>query len=284
MAFFEDNSISHDITLDAGFRAWAQKIHDGLSSVGLVQTADTGQITIASATTPASNNTFAGYEIWRFADADQASEPVYIKIQYGRGAAVGVPALSFQAGRGSNGSGTLTNASSLAGSISGSTPGATPFGNGRIHIAHAYGGLCVFSTHETTQGNDTSHILHLVERLRDETGALISGALARIHNRASQFDIFSGGAWEGGSQDTVATDVGSKLSSGKLVFGGWRPVHIPAAPLRICLLSRSGAIAASDTGLAVGRTYKRLNCSNLIKFRDNQGSQGQDHNICPLAE
>ena len=96
-------------TDDANFRLWGKQISDQLKAVGLVQTADTGQINWATVLRPALN-VVAGYEIFRFPDTDplQATAPVFIKIFYGSGSQVVFPYLMVQTGEGSNGSGTLT--------------------------------------------------------------------------------------------------------------------------------------------------------------------------------
>jgi hypothetical protein len=94
---------------DAGFRTWAQKIHDALTAIGLTQTADTGQINLSTVTRPGSNDTAGGYEIWRFNDTLQATYPIFIKIEYGMNTvASNQPSLWITVGTGSNGSGTIS--------------------------------------------------------------------------------------------------------------------------------------------------------------------------------
>ena len=98
--------LPHHIDSTATMRIWGQGIHDQIANCGLVQTADTGQIDWAAVVKP--NGGFAGYEIWRFNDALQATAPAFFKIKYGVSPSVfDRPALSFQAARGSDGAGTL---------------------------------------------------------------------------------------------------------------------------------------------------------------------------------
>lgn len=92
---------------DADFRAWGSGIAAQLAAIGLVRTADTGQINWSTVTKPAAINTAAGYEIWRFDDALQATKPVFIKIEYGVGGAVDRPSFWFTFGTQTNGAGTL---------------------------------------------------------------------------------------------------------------------------------------------------------------------------------
>lgn len=94
-------------TTDAQFRAWGSELSARLLALGLVQTADTGQVNWGSVTRPGIN-TAGGYEIWRFNDSLQGSAPIYFKIEYGTGSAVNTPATWLTVGTGSNGSGTIT--------------------------------------------------------------------------------------------------------------------------------------------------------------------------------
>lgn len=95
---------------DAQFRAWGLEFSTKLAAIGLVQTADTGQINWGTATRPAIN-TMAGYEIWRFNDATQGSAPIFLKVEYGTGTTATFPGMFLTVATGSNGSGTLTGQS-----------------------------------------------------------------------------------------------------------------------------------------------------------------------------
>jgi hypothetical protein len=92
-------------TSDAAFRAWGQDISNALAAIGLVKHTDTGQINWATVTAPAAGAN-AGYEIWRFNDALQATKPVYIKITYGASSGSGA-LVTVQVSNGTNGAGTL---------------------------------------------------------------------------------------------------------------------------------------------------------------------------------
>lgn len=93
----------------ATFRAAGLEIKNALTTLGCVQTADTGQINWATVTYPGVNAD-GGYEVWRFNDALQGTAPIFFKITYGHHNN-GSPAyirLNLQVGTGSNGTGTLT--------------------------------------------------------------------------------------------------------------------------------------------------------------------------------
>ncbi|MER3499770.1 MAG: hypothetical protein C4308_14680, partial [Chitinophagaceae bacterium] len=99
---------SNPIT-DAEFRAAAQFLANTLEAGGIIKTADTGQINLATATFPTANDTVAGYEIRRFSDSLQSSAPIFLKFEYGRGFAVYEMALFLTIGTGSSGAGNITN-------------------------------------------------------------------------------------------------------------------------------------------------------------------------------
>ena len=94
---------------DAQFRAWGKAISDSLQAVGIVKTADSGQIDWATVAAPTAANTQMGYEIYRFNDTLQSTAPVFIKIAFGSASSSpNNTALWISIGTGSNGSGTLT--------------------------------------------------------------------------------------------------------------------------------------------------------------------------------
>jgi hypothetical protein len=98
-------------TTDADFRAWGSALSAAMQTCGLLQATDTGQINWVTVARPVGNNTVAGYEIYKFTDALQATSPVFIKLEYGTGSTstnFGAPALWLTVGQGSNGAGTLT--------------------------------------------------------------------------------------------------------------------------------------------------------------------------------
>lgn len=92
---------------DADFRAWGSGIAAQIAAMGLVQTADTGQINWATVARPAVS-TNAGYEIWRFADSLQATKPVFIRLDYGIATVADRPRFAIRVGTATDGAGTLT--------------------------------------------------------------------------------------------------------------------------------------------------------------------------------
>lgn len=92
---------------DADFRAWGSSHDAALTAIGAVQTADTGQINWVTVLRPGTN-TDAGYSMWRFGDALQATAPIFFKVYYGTFASATVPRVRLGVGTGSDGAGNLT--------------------------------------------------------------------------------------------------------------------------------------------------------------------------------
>lgn len=101
------------LTTDAIFRTWGKGLSDAIQAVGLVKTADTGQIDWLTVLAPTLSNQIRGYEIFRFNDALQATSPIFIKISYGSGlygvGPTNCPTIKTAVGKGSDGSGNLTD-------------------------------------------------------------------------------------------------------------------------------------------------------------------------------
>lgn len=110
--------VRHDS--DAEFRLWGSELNTKLAAVGLVQTADTGQINWVTVVR-AGVNSEAGYEIWRMNDTLQGTAPVFLRIGYGTATAVNNPRIQITLGTGSDGAGVITGtALTIAQNINGS--------------------------------------------------------------------------------------------------------------------------------------------------------------------
>lgn len=78
---------------DAHFREWGQAISNALQAVGLVKCSAievVGQINWATVTRPTTGDVVQGYECFKFADALQATSPVFVRITYGASNIAGV--------------------------------------------------------------------------------------------------------------------------------------------------------------------------------------------------
>lgn len=98
---------------DANFQTFNSAIDTAILAMGWVHSSDTGQMNPASANR-AGISTYAGYIIYKPADALQATSPFFLKIQFGQAATATMYQLSLQVGTSTNGAGTLTGNISTA--------------------------------------------------------------------------------------------------------------------------------------------------------------------------
>jgi hypothetical protein len=106
----------------AYMQALATALFGSFADGGLIQTADTGQTANGSFAAVGAINTAAGYQIWRFNDALQATRPVFIKFEIGSGGNNSAcPGTWITVGTGSDGAGNIT------GILLGRTPVRTNF-------------------------------------------------------------------------------------------------------------------------------------------------------------
>lgn len=99
-------------TTDAEFRTWVSNVHAMIVAAGLVNTSDTGQIDTSTVARPV-GTAIAGYKIYRFNDALQATSPIYIKVGFASNSTTGtsyLPCLYVSVGSGTDGAMTLSSA------------------------------------------------------------------------------------------------------------------------------------------------------------------------------
>jgi hypothetical protein len=167
MSYAATTTLINTVITDAAFRTWGLAYNAKFASMGLIQTADTGQINWATVLAATVSNTVQGYEIWRFADTLQATAPVYLKIEYGDGPTIGNAAFWIQLGSGSNGSGGLTGILSTRQivTITTATAGA---------ITHYWSGDTNRITIAAVGAAGASSMLFTLERTVDAAGVLTS--------------------------------------------------------------------------------------------------------------
>lgn len=140
-----------DQNTDAGFRAWGAELNARLAAAGLVQTADTGQVNWATVARAAIASN-AGFEIWRFNDAMQATAPIFLRLDYGSGSAQNIPRIRLTVGTSTNGAGTLGGAATAVRTvtaISGSTTGLANYPS-YVCVASGFCGLAWKTTGSTS--------------------------------------------------------------------------------------------------------------------------------------
>lgn len=151
---------SNSVGTDANWRAVGLAVHNQLAAFGLVQTADTGQVNWGTDVRPAATADHGHYEIWQFADALNASAPVFLRLEYATPYAVnGNLGFFFQVGTGTDGAGNLTGRKSAL---------LKAYGNGNVSIwmAGDTGSLAIMGY---LAGN-TGCFLLVVERTHNAAG------------------------------------------------------------------------------------------------------------------
>lgn len=238
-----------DHSSDAGFRAWGSDFAAKLALVGLVQTADTGQINWGTVTRPGTN-TDAGYEIWRFNDTQQGTAPIYIRFGYGTGTSATRGRIRITVGTGTNGAGTITGTATTGTIEAGPSANITDDGTSRTcYMCHVDG--CFWYARGTTSTADMSHFF--ICRTADSSGAadangaytLTSEAVSSGQHRTQslRFAATAAAYTAETSSGRAAQAIGRETST--LVGGvpqvipviGWSPQMYPVFGLGVVLLS-----------------------------------------------
>ena len=139
------SSINLQHTTDIEFNHWVNRFVDGLTAIGMVQTADTGQTSFGSPLIPIpGTNTDAGFQIWRFDDAQHAAgNPLICRFDFGTDATAGDAAIDITVGTTTDGAGTMTGSVADTFELHSNLAPATPK-TGPIFMCHAEGFLGIY--------------------------------------------------------------------------------------------------------------------------------------------
>lgn len=201
MATKFDSTVLPSNNTDALFRAWATFIHDTIVTTGgWTNTADTGQINLSTATTSAVANTKIGYKIYAMADSLQATNPVYVRIDFGTGATANNPTVWVTIGTGSNGSGTITGKVYDGGATT--TGNFATGANSTTGSRNSYGSASTnrFSIAMFVSTSNNNILSFTLERSKDTSGAdtgtavLLYGAATSSSYDVSRYIILAGGS------------------------------------------------------------------------------------------
>ena len=175
MATLYANNIYCSNSNSTVFRAWASFIHN-VFMLGFVNVVDAGQIDLTSVVAPTIIAQVMGYKIYRTNDA---LTPVYVKVEFGAGAAILAPSIWITIGTSYTVGGTvggviLTNRIQLTNTINNLTAYQVCFGSGAANR------VC-FAMYLTTAGMP---IWFSMERRKDatiadaDTGIIVDAGLA----------------------------------------------------------------------------------------------------------
>lgn len=246
-------SVVSNTSSDATWRSEMTSIHNAIIAVGLVQTADTGQINLSTAVR-AAVSTPVGYEIFAFNDALQATYPVYIKVEYGMGTSSNYPGIWITVGNSTDGAGTLNGYKTSRYYLS--TGGTSTTGSSGVSGSTNRLTLAWYYNAGTNLANWCS-----IERLQDASGADTSSGFVYVQASRSagasgnfnQVVYYSGAqppasAYIGTLMPNMPTAttwvVGADTGTGPIVPIGWG-VHP----------SIQGGLTYFNADLASGNTY-----------------------------
>jgi hypothetical protein len=250
---------------DADFRAWGSGLSAQLAAVGLVKTADTGQIDWTTAVRPAASG-YSGYEIWRFNDTLQATKPVYIKIEYGGSSTVDRPSFRATIGTGTNGAGILTGQLGVVRSFSPSgskTAGATlaSYCSGSSNRLNLVTNL--------DNGSASYAMTFLVERTKTADGSVTGDGIVSLGIVASSSATFQVIPFSG----TIPASASLNMALG---FDGM----VSSAGVQIALNPTFAAVGKSL--MASWLSYKHVDIGELVPFSINH--LGGLHTYMPMGD
>lgn len=138
MAIRQSDTLFCTNNTDADFRAWVQFIEDTfVTTGGWAVTADTGQMTISTATKPGAANTKVGYRIYKMTDDLAATFPCFVKVYYGSGSQALNPGFWIVVGQGSDGTGGITG--TLFDDSAATSPTCATNANSTTQVTNSYG-------------------------------------------------------------------------------------------------------------------------------------------------
>lgn len=172
---------------DAGFRAWGSWLSAQLAAMGwvLVGSSFATGTNWTDVTAPAAGNTARVTELWRMADAHQATAPLFMLLDYGETGVADTPALRIRLGTGGTGV-------ALSGQFFDTT--ATFFGAGALNsntMTHYASGdtgrFCVAFAITGTGLTTANHLGFSIERRKNAAGAdLATGFLFSTWNTSTR--------------------------------------------------------------------------------------------------
>lgn len=219
------------LTTDATFRAFMKDFSDSLKAAGATATSDTGQIDFTTVTKPANANTFVGYEVFKLTtDTKDSTLGLRFKIEYGSGSAAANPALAITVGTGSDGAGAINGTIGTRRTF----PAQSGLTTGTTYTCGGDGRLIFVGQWNAGASGVNSNWIFIIERLRDNTGALtadgiytfLAGPTAASTTSSYAETIRSGSISDG----QVTSRFGATLqnASGNYVSNYYLSTHHPA--------------------------------------------------------
>ncbi len=252
-------------------------IHNNLLSLGLTQTADTGQFAgnpIVLGNGPTSGNTVFGYRVYSFEDSLSATDPLFLKV-YFRSYLGNLPGISIEfGGPTTDGAGNIANSIAInLGCVSSTTTSGSVYviiADAPCHIIKG-DGYIAFASHLRSLINSSSYSglrpdgidvsldmgWTVVGRPTDINGQLLPGKVAGIDpgRTSSNFAIATSG------------------NVGFYYYGYYAPFmkakawnQAERSHENFCSLLLSGGVLERDGSVPVGRCYADFGADGLLPF------------------
>jgi hypothetical protein len=178
-------------TNTTAFRAFGSQLSAFFTSIGVVQTTDTGQVDWFTVNASGSQQTSVGYEVRTFTDSLSASNPWYVKIEYGTGGNNNGFGMWFSFGTATDGEGNLTT------QVSNRFPIGFTDGNANPQYCYLAGTPGGFTLDLFDGPNVTEPMFFNVERTRDSSGnvtgtGLIVQYISQLYGRGQTVHPHSG--------------------------------------------------------------------------------------------
>lgn len=220
--------LTNGFATDAEFRTWGLVHENAILGAGLVRAADTGQIDWATVTKPVGALTDAGYVMYRFNDALQATRPIHLKVQYGTNNTATGGRMQISVGlAGTNGAGTFIGTAAR-----------------EFTSATALEAVGITGPDTFMWAGEGSRILHyrdnasyprgfFIDRTRDSNDAPNGDGVLFIHKRSAdttwqwQFGYYQSLSWSSqvsSASYVPAMDMGNQpgtTGSGNVAIGPW---------------------------------------------------------------
>lgn len=158
----------------ANARTWLDGVKNLITTAGLVQTSDTGQLDSSTVTSNPGTNVNFGYQVFKFPDAQQSAMPVFIRLQYQVNS--GYPFIQYTVGASTDGAGSI--ADPIISGQSGNSGGTSAVNSYACYVGGTFSMVMGYGIFD--QGNQNNCVINLtIDRARDSSGnALASGYLA----------------------------------------------------------------------------------------------------------
>lgn len=160
-------------------------LHDALISVGLTQTSDTGQLSLATDPTFVATASYSyGYTVYQWTDAYQSTSPLYMRIEWKNSATSTVsnmmPFPVITVGTSTNGAGTINSTLTLVTPTTLAAGAATGDTLARNNYICYYDGALAIAIMPSSIGGSGSgrqqRQVYMIDRMRDLSNQKVGGA------------------------------------------------------------------------------------------------------------